>query len=164
MSIPSVNSFKSLLRSQYRSDVRKTTTAYKRCREKISRFRNHVVFSARCKKEGIVPSSLRIRAPIDTQRGRQIARRAEQQFLDERLRLANYRVKQLEEERKWREIGIKRTLREPDMNRLMEVSEANAELVFMATRDKQREKFAEMQADKKKLAEQIRPECGTSKK
>ena len=50
------------------------------------------------------------------------------------------------------------------MNRLMEVSEADAELVFMATRDKQREKFAKMQADKKKLAEQIRPECGTSKK
>ena len=100
-SFPSVKmSVKCILRSTYGAGITEITTGYQRCTEKISRFRNHVVFNARCKREEVSPESLRIRSPIDMEQGRRIAERAGQQFVNERLRLANYKLRQLEEEKK----------------------------------------------------------------
>ena len=36
------------------------------CRQKTARFKNHVAFSLRCKHEGLLPGSLVVRSPIDT--------------------------------------------------------------------------------------------------
>ena len=138
---PSVMSFKSLLRNKYGCDVTAITTGYQRCVEKQARFRNHIVFSARCKRRGVVPPSLRVRSPINTDKGRSIARNAERQFLAERLRIANYRAKELEEERKWREIGLRRVLDPEDSERVLRVSAENADVVFNKTREQQRKKF-----------------------
>ena len=138
---PSVMSFKSLLRNKYGCDVTAITTGYQRCVEKQARFRNHIIFSARCKRRGVVPPSLRVRSPINTDKGRSIARNAERQFLAERLRIANYRAKELEEERKWREIGLRRVLDPEDSERVLRVSAENAEVVFNKTREQQRKKF-----------------------
>ena len=119
----------------------KITSSYQRCTEKISKFRNHIVFNARCKRENIIPPSLRIRSPIDTEQGRRIAERAGQQYVNERLRLANYKVRQLEGERKWREIGLQRRLSAEDYARVLEMSQENAEIVFEQTKKSQREKY-----------------------
>ena len=40
-------------------------------------------------------------SPIDTEQGNRIAERARQQYVNELLRLANYKVRQPEKERKW---------------------------------------------------------------
>ena len=85
-------------------------TGYGKCLLKLAKFRNHVVYSARCKKVGVLPCSLRIRSPVVSARGHEIARNAGYTFLNERLRLANRKVEQLEDERKWAEIGLKRAL------------------------------------------------------
>ena len=58
--------------------------------------------------------------------------------------MTNYKVKQLEEERKWREIGLRRALNQEDIERVLEVSRDNAELVFKMTRERQRVKFEKL--------------------
>ena len=139
--LPSEMSVKSILRSSYGPAVTTVTTAYQRCLEKLARHRNHVVFNARCKRERIIPESLKIRPPVDTVQGRKIAERAGHQFVNERLRLANYRVRHLEEERKWREIGLRRRLSEEDATRVLEMSQVNTEIVFKKTREHQKQKL-----------------------
>ena len=103
----------------YGTDVEKMASSFSRCVLKISKFKNHVVFSARCKRVGILPPSLRIKSPVDSARGYQIARAAGYKFLDERLWLANRRVEKLEAEKKIMEIGLQRTISEEDYQRLM---------------------------------------------
>ena len=94
--------FKSYLLSTYGQETTALTVNYGRCLEKLAKYKNHVVFSARCKKSGVIPPSLRIRSPVDTNRGREIAERASRQLLNERIRIANFKLHQIEDELKWR--------------------------------------------------------------
>ena len=50
-------------------------------------------------------------------------------MLNERLRLANYRLRQLDDEKKWREIGMRRSLYLEDFDRLVKMGDENAERV-----------------------------------
>ena len=135
-------SVKTYLRSTYGNNTAKLSAAYGKCLEKIARHRNHVVYSLRCKEEGYIPKSLRMKSPVDTVEGQAIAQRPSRQFLNERLRLANHRLRQLEEEKKWREIGLQRALSATDAERVKKMATDNAEHVFIQTREKQREKLA----------------------
>ena len=137
----SVNSFRTHLRTAYGKQTQAVSADYGKCLEKLARFKNHVVFSARCKKERVIPPSLQIRAPINTQRGREIAAKASRSFLNERLRVANQRVRELQNEQKWREIGLRRSLGEEDYQKVTSLCEQHAEKVFQRTRDNQRAKF-----------------------
>ena len=139
-------SVKLLLRSTYGDDITKITTSYQRCAEKLSKFRNHIVFNARCKRDRIIPESLRIKSPINTDQGRKIAERAGHQYVNERLRLANYKVRQLEDEMKWREIGLRRRLSNLDFERVCDMSKRNADIVFEAAKDRQVKKYKKLQA------------------
>ena len=60
--------------------------------KKISRFRNHRVFTLRCKDQGLTPPSLRLKCPINTHNARQIVQRAEKQLLRERIRVINHKL------------------------------------------------------------------------
>ena len=149
-------SIKSILRSTYGTGVTTLTTAYQRCLEKEARYRNHIVFNARCKRERVTPGSLPVDPPIDTLRGRKIAEQAGRQFVNERLRLANYKMRELEEERKWREIGLRRQLSEEDMTHVVKMGRANAEIVFQKTKERPRLKFEKIrQQQKTKVSTQI---------
>ena len=143
-------SFKYCLRNTYGKPVADLATSYSKCLEKLSAFKNHVVFNARCKKADVVPPSLIIRPPINTARGMKIADRASHQFLSERLRLANYRVTRLEDERKWTEIGLRRVLSERDMENLEELSRKQAESVFQTVKERHKSKFDRLLRDKNK--------------
>ena len=142
---PSKMSIKSVLKSSYGPKVVNLISRYERCRERTARFRNHVVFALRCKQEGIIPRSLDIRPPINTEQGRRIARRAGHQFLRERLRLSNFKLRELEEERKWREIGIRRMVSEEDYERIEKMTNESAEFEFIRTKDRQMRKFSKLQ-------------------
>ena len=137
--------FKSFIRSSYGESTVRAVTTYTEVLEKQANFRNHVVFNARCKNSGVIPPSLRIKSPIDTTRGHEIAERASRQFLNERLRLANYKLRKLEEERKWREIGLRRTPTDTDFEQARKMSEERAECVFLDRREKQKKKFERFQ-------------------
>lgn len=134
-------SLKSYLRTTYDSRVVDLTNSYGRCLEKIAKFRNHVVFTARCKKTGLIPPNLKINPPIKTDRGRAIADRASRQFLDERLRVANYGLRRLEDEKKWRELGLRRHLNTTDYQKVEKICKEQAEHTFVKVRERQREKF-----------------------
>ena len=95
---------------------------------------------------------MRIKSPVDSARGYQIARAAGYKFLDERLRLANRRVEKLEAEKKWMEIGLQRTISEEDYQRLMYASCSSAEKVFLRTREKQQRKFGKLMGIKEKAS------------
>ena len=69
------------------------------------------------------------------------------------MRLANRKVEQLEDERKWTEIGLKRALSEVDYERLKETSKAAAEKAFVRTRENQKRKFNRQIADDKRRKE-----------
>ena len=141
--LPSVKmTLKDYLLRTYGHETTALTVGYDRCMMKIAKFKNHVVFSARCKKAGVTPPSLRIRSPIDTERGRAIAERTSRQFLDERLRVANFRLRKLEDERKWREIGLQRSLSTDDFTQVRTLSEEKSEKIFLEVRRKQVEKFS----------------------
>ena len=89
----------------------------------------------------MLPPSLKIKSPIETERGKAIANRASRQFLDERLRIANYKIRQLEEERKWTELGLRRTLAKEDLEKVERVNREQAERTFCRIREKQCKKF-----------------------
>ena len=78
----------------------------------------------------MIPPSLRIRPSVDTVRGREMAERASRQFLNERLRIANFKCRELQDELKWREIGLRRTLDQEDFGKLKQISEKQAEKIF----------------------------------
>ena len=115
--------------------------SYGKCLERLAKFRNHVVFSARCKQSNLIPPSLKVKPPINTERGKTIANRASRQFLDERLRVANYKVRHLEDELKWTELGIRRQLNTDDVTKLEEISKGQAEKTFLRIRERQQDKF-----------------------
>ena len=141
---------KSYYRDTYGSDAEKMACRHGKCLLELAKFKNHVIFSARCKRVGVLPHSLKIKPPIRSPRGCQIAQAAGQKFLNERLRLTNRRIEKLEEERKWTEIELRRTLSDGDYERLMETISAAAEKVFVRTREKQRKKFDRQFAEETK--------------
>ena len=83
-------------------------------------------------------------------RGREIAERASRQFLNERLRIANFKCRELQDELKWREIGLQRTLDQEDFNKLKQISEKHAEKTFLQVREKQQEKFLKFSDPRRK--------------
>ena len=66
--------------------------------KKIVRFRNHRVFTLRCRDRGLTPPSLRLKCPINTQNARSIIEKAEKQLLCERLRVINNKLDGLNSE------------------------------------------------------------------
>ena len=134
-------SWRNYLVSTYGREAKALPIEYSRSLEKLARFKNHIIFSARYKRENIIPTSLRIKPPIQTHQGREIAEKVGRCFLDERLWLANHRVRQLKDDIKWRELGLRRTLTDTDFDQLKRMSEQQAEKVFEQTRQRQRQKF-----------------------
>jgi hypothetical protein len=60
--------------------------------KKIARFRNHRIFTLRCKDRGLTPPSLRLKCPINTQNARTIIQKAEKELLRERIRVINNKL------------------------------------------------------------------------
>ena len=143
-------SFKSHILSEYGKETVALIRCYSKGKESIARHRNNIIFDLRCKKHGILPPSLRIKPPIPTVEGQRIARQAGQQFLNEHLRVANYRKAKLTEELKWTELGLRRRLNEHDYKAVTRMADSTGERTFQRTRDKQREKMDNLCARNKK--------------
>ena len=89
----------------------------------------------------MVPESLlRIRSPVSSVGGWKLAERTGRLFLNERLREANRRVRELNNERKCRELTLKRMLTAEDFDQLQRTSNVAAEKAFERLKIKQREK------------------------
>lgn len=93
---------------------------------KLSRCKNHLIFNLRCKKLEVFPKSLQISCPIKTNEGLRIIERAKRQLIRERVRESVKRKAELEDQKKWLEIGLKRKMGEKrfeDFSRLVKKKE-----------------------------------------
>ena len=77
----------------------------------------------------MVPESLRIKSPVSSVAigGWKLAERTGKLFLNERLHEANRRVRELNNERRCRELTVKRMLTAEDFDQLQRTSNAAAE-------------------------------------
>ena len=138
---PSEMSVKSFLRSKYGPQIVNRISRYERCREKVARYKNHVIFNLRCKQKGLIPKGLTLRSPIDTDQGHRIVRNASRQLLNERLRLVNCTIRQLEDERKWRELGLRRLVDQDDFEKIVKMTKETEEFEFTRVKERQRRKL-----------------------
>lgn len=76
--------------------------------------------------------------------------------MNERLRLANYKLRRLEEKKKWRELGLTRLMSTEDFNRLEKITREYSERVFIKVRENQREKFERLSQRHEEQAEKQR--------
>ena len=121
----------------YGEETFRLSRSYSNALVGLARWKNHVVFNLRCKKAGVIPRSLRVACPIKTERGRAIANNAGRAFVRERLRLAEKRKKELEDVRKWTEMGLRRRIGDVRMGKFQKLTEKKAEKTFVGTRGKQ---------------------------
>ena len=63
------------------------------------RHKQHLTFTHRCKENEITPSSLRIHCPINTEKARNIIKRAEKELINERIRVVSNKIRHLTEKR-----------------------------------------------------------------
>ena len=60
------------LHKEYGDTTVKELRDLENCQRKLSRHRNHLVYMLRCRDEGIIPPSLRLKAPINTKNAKDI--------------------------------------------------------------------------------------------
>ena len=109
-----------------------------------SRFLNHHHFNLRCQKSGIIPPSLQIKSPVNTERARSAAARALKIFLQERVkttwRAGNSAKTKVENNRK----VLQATLSSEDFNKVISISTRKAEKTFLKFKQWQIEIFRKL--------------------
>ncbi len=70
---------------------------------KLAKQRNHLVFNLRCRDENIVPPSLRLKCPIDTDNAKKIVDKARKELVRERIRLTNNKITSLKQQKQEQE-------------------------------------------------------------
>ena len=84
------------VRSRYGQPAVKHVRDLENTGKKLARHRQHLTFTHRCKDNGITPSSLKIRCPINTEKARNIVKKAEKELIGERIRVVNNKIKYLQ--------------------------------------------------------------------
>ncbi len=92
-----MNLFKNIRENYGQSTVRLVRELEKN-EQKIASYRNHLVFTLRCKEEEVIPPSLRLKCPIPTTNARNIILRAQKQLLNERIRTINNKIGHLKDD------------------------------------------------------------------
>ena len=73
------------IRQSYGQGTVKHLRDLENCEKKIQRHRNHLGYSLRCRDQNLTPSSLKLRCPINTNKAREIIKRAEKGLIRERI-------------------------------------------------------------------------------
>ena len=69
-------SLKEEIRFSYGAPTLDLFKGFNRCKERVGRFQNHILFNTRSKKENVLPKSLHVRPLVNTTNGHRIADRA----------------------------------------------------------------------------------------
>ena len=77
----------------------KVLRACENIEKKTSSFRNHQVFTLHWRDKGLIPSSLRLKCPIKTQKTHDIVYKAEKELLSERIRVINNKIERLHQQK-----------------------------------------------------------------
>ncbi|XP_072048921.1 uncharacterized protein [Amphiura filiformis] len=87
------------VRNRYGQPAVKHIRDLENTEKKLARHRQHLTFTHRCKDNGITPSSLKIRCPINTEKARNIIKKAEKGLIGERIRVVNNKIRGLQRKR-----------------------------------------------------------------
>jgi hypothetical protein len=122
---------------------------------KLSRHRNHLVFSLRCKDEGIIPPSLRIRCPIKTRKAQEIINKARKELLSERIHVTNRRVRQLKTQTERCSTALVERLPPQETEKITAHLQACRENEFLKTKNRHTAKLERLKASKPSDPEEI---------
>ena len=137
-------SLKQYLVAKYGAEMQRTAAGFGKELTRESRFLNHHHFNLRCQKSGIIPPSLRIKSPVNTERARSAAARAAKIFLQERVkttwRAGNSAKIKVENHRR----VLQATLTSEDFDKVISISTRKAEETFLKFKQRQIEKFRKL--------------------
>ncbi|XP_014679428.1 PREDICTED: uncharacterized protein LOC106819296, partial [Priapulus caudatus] len=137
------------LRSQHGQRTVTEVRSFESLERKIARHKNHLVFTLRCKDENIVPSSLRLKCPIRTNRAKDIIEKAEKQLIRERIRSVSYKIKQYEDNRLVKINDLKKApLNNGLRQRVLQHLAHSRETEYKQTKWRQQSKFSTLQGKK----------------
>ena len=85
MPVPSHAEFFQMIRKNYNLTLLGLARRHTRIAERIAAHRQHLAFNLRLKRYGLVPRSLWVRPLVDSQEGKDIARRTSRRFLMARI-------------------------------------------------------------------------------
>lgn len=91
-------------RSNYGQNIVKEVLVVENLEQKVARHRNHVVFNMRCRDLDIIPTSLKLKCCMNTDKGKDIIKKASKEMLRKSLRVLNNKldsIKQDLEGNKW---------------------------------------------------------------
>ena len=98
-SFPTLMNLYQTIRTNYGQSTIKTLTNCDKIERKISHFRNHRVFTLRCRDQSLTPPSLRLKCNTNSDNARKIIRNAEKQLVRERIRVIGKKLDFLQRKR-----------------------------------------------------------------
>ena len=145
------------LRTIYGQDCVKVVRNWEKSEKKLSRYRNHLVFSLRCKEENVIPKSLNIACPIKTAKGRDIIHRAKQALLRERINVISGKIDHLKDSATSAKTKARETLSGSNeyLGQVTQFVEISREKAFQNSKWRQKEKLNKL-IDKKVNREEKR--------
>ena len=118
-----------------------TFRQWEKIEKKMADFSNHQRFSMRCLSLDLIPVSIRLRSTIKTPKGRQIIKKAERAFLNERIRSINNTLNMLEKRRDTCIFQLEEKLDRESMEECREFIKIKREARHLNTLDRQRNKL-----------------------
>ena len=121
--------------------------------KKLARHRNHLVFSLCCKDESIIPPSLKIKCPVNSENARNIIDRARKGLLYERIRLSSNRNRSLKTVTADRENVLKDELPSDDLQQVRALIDRIRERAYTQTKWRHTEKLSRCLSKKNETTE-----------
>ena len=128
-----MNTFKNI-RETFGQETLKKCRDLERCENKLARYRNHLVFTLRCKNENIIPQSLKLKCPIESMNAKRIVERAMKDLVRERTRLTTNKISELSANRIEYEKVVNDVLPSEASQRVLSLVAKSRETTFVETK------------------------------
>ena len=146
--------FKTIKRS-YGNDILNSARNYEKSTLKLARYRNHLTFSIRCKKNEVQPNGLKLKCGLRSAAVRTIIAKAEKRILGEHIRKVNGTRNALQDETNGYERILERVLPNDVFAILKGHVAAKAGLQFDKVKERQKRKYESLQAKKAEQEKQV---------
>jgi len=141
MSTVQPNSLFKNVAEAYGRETLNSARYYESLTKKVARYRNHLVFTLRCKQRGMVPVNLRLKCPINTRHAKDIVSRTERSLLNERVHIINGKLNSLRAQRQVLIKSLQATLSAQLWNQLTQQMQVTENAEFSRSKEIQVQKF-----------------------
>ena len=108
---------------------------------KVGRYRNHRVYTLRCKDEHLTPPSLRLKRPINTKRGHDVIKRAEKHLVQARIHEITNKLSNITREKQKQKEEIFRQVNDDTRDTLDQMFERAHDREYMQSKARQKQKL-----------------------